>query len=86
VLDTPAKIERARGMGVLDPKRKYGLMDLASGDVVVALTGVTDGGLVSGVKFRGDIIETETMIYRSLTGTVRRIFGEHRELNKFAME
>ncbi|MCA3588351.1 MAG: fructose-bisphosphatase class II, partial [Methylocystis sp.] len=35
---------------------------------------------------RGDIVETETMIYRSNTGTVRRIFGEHRELKKFAVD
>jgi fructose-1,6-bisphosphatase II / sedoheptulose-1,7-bisphosphatase len=86
VLDTEAKIKRALGMGVKDPRKKYDLRELASGDTVVALTGVTDGGLVSGVKFRGDIIETETMIYRSNTGTVRRIFGEHRELKKFALE
>jgi len=83
VLDTEAKIKRALGMGVKDPVKKYDLRELASGDTVVAQTGVTDGGLVSGVKFRGEIIETETMIYRSNTGTVRRIFGEHRELKKF---
>jgi fructose-1,6-bisphosphatase II / sedoheptulose-1,7-bisphosphatase len=83
-LDTPAKIERARGMGISDPKRKYGLTDLCKGDTVVALTGVTDGGLVKGVKFRGDVIETDTLIYRSTTGTVRRILGEHREMQKFA--
>ncbi|MGL4242967.1 MAG: class II fructose-bisphosphatase [Beijerinckiaceae bacterium] len=86
ILDTPAKVERARGMGVKDPNKKYDLMELASGDVVVALTGVTDGALVSGVKFYGDIVETDTLIYRSTTGTVRRIHGEHRELKKFALE
>jgi fructose-1,6-bisphosphatase II / sedoheptulose-1,7-bisphosphatase len=86
VLDTEAKIERARGMGVQDPKRKYDLLDLCRGDTVVAATGVTNGDLVRGVRFRGDVIETETIIYRSLTGTVRRIHGEHRELKKFSLE
>ncbi len=86
VLDTEAKVERARGMGIQDPKRKYDLMDLCRGDTVVAATGVTNGDLVRGVKFRGDVIETETIIYRSLTGTVRRIHGEHRELKKFSLE
>jgi fructose-1,6-bisphosphatase II / sedoheptulose-1,7-bisphosphatase len=86
VLDTEAKIERARGMGIMDPRKKYDLKELCRGDTVVALTGVTDGGLVSGVKFRGNIIETDTMIYRSTTGTVRRIRGEHRELSKFALD
>ena len=83
ILDTPEKVARAGKMGVKDPKKKYDLSELASGDTVVAATGVTDGSLLKGVRFRGDIIETETIIYRSLTGTVRRIYGEHRELAKF---
>jgi fructose-1,6-bisphosphatase II / sedoheptulose-1,7-bisphosphatase len=83
ILDTPEKVARAGKMGVKDPKKKYDLSELASGDTVVAATGVTDGSLLKGVRFKGNIIETETIIYRSLTGTVRRIFGEHRELAKF---
>ena len=82
ILDTPEKVARAATMGVKDPKKKYDLSELASGDVVVAATGVTDGALLKGVRFHGDIIETETIVYRSLTGTVRRIAGEHRELAK----
>ncbi|GGE45106.1 fructose-1,6-bisphosphatase [Agaricicola taiwanensis] len=84
VLDTDEKIARARKMGVTDPQKKYDLRELASGDVIVAATGVTDGGLLSGVKFRRDgVIETETVVYRSATGTVRKIHAEHRELSKF---
>jgi fructose-1,6-bisphosphatase II / sedoheptulose-1,7-bisphosphatase len=86
ILDTPEKVARAAKMGVKDPKKKYDLSELASGDTVVAATGVTDGSLLKGVRFRGDIVETETIIYRSLTGTVRRIQGEHRELKKFLPE
>ena len=86
ILDTPEKVARAATMGITDPKKKYDLHELASGDVVVAATGVTDGALLSGVKFRGDIIETETIVYRSLTGTVRRIAGEHRQLEKFHLD
>ncbi|MCA3645426.1 MAG: class II fructose-bisphosphatase [Methylobacterium sp.] len=86
ILDTPEKIARAATMGVKEPKKKYDLLDLASGDTVVAATGVTDGALLKGVKFSGSIIETETIVYRSLTGTVRRIQGEHRELEKFHLD
>lgn len=86
ILDTPEKIARAATMGVKDPKKKYDLFELASGDTVVAATGVTDGALLKGVKFPGEIIETETIVYRSLTGTVRRIHGEHRELAKFHLD
>ncbi len=86
ILDTPEKTERARRMGVKDPAKKYDLSELASGDVVVAATGVTDGALLRGVRFHGEIVETETIVYRSLTGTVRRIRGEHRDLKKFHLD
>ena len=86
ILDTQAKIERARGMGVKDPNRKYDMEELASDDVIVSATGVTDGALMHGVRFKGDVIETETIVYRSITGTVRRIHGEHRELSKFLLD
>ncbi|MGP8233685.1 MAG: class II fructose-bisphosphatase [Methylovirgula sp.] len=79
ILDTEEKVERAARMGVADPRRKYDLAELAAGDVIVSLTGVTDGALVSGVRFDRDAIRTETLIYRSTTGTVRRIAAEHRE-------
>ena len=86
ILDTPQKRERAAQMGVGDPGKKYDMKELASGDVVVAATGVTDGSLLSGVQFRRNVIETETLIYRSVTGTVRRIRAEHRELGKFRLD
>ena len=86
ILDTEAKRERAAKMGVADPRRKYALAELAGGDVIVAATGVTDGALLQGVRFLGDRVETETIVYRSATGTVRRIQGEHRELAKFHLD
>jgi fructose-1,6-bisphosphatase II / sedoheptulose-1,7-bisphosphatase len=39
--------------------------------------------MLEGVKFRGNIIETETVVMRSVTGTVRWIRAEHRQLEKF---
>jgi fructose-1,6-bisphosphatase II / sedoheptulose-1,7-bisphosphatase len=86
ILDTEAKVERARKMGVADPKKKYDMRDLASGDVIVCATGVTDGAMLKGVRFGKDVIETETVIYRSVTGTVRRIHAEHREKSKFRLD
>jgi len=64
--------ERAAKMGA-DINRKYTLEDMASGDVIFSATGVTDGSLLDGVHFRGDFAETETVIMRAKTGTVRRI-------------
>ena len=87
ILDTDEKRERALKMGVTDPKMIYGIEDMAKGDCLFAATGVTDGSLLSGVKFRKDgVIETETVVMRSVTGTVRIIKGEHRQLEKFHLD
>ena len=86
ILDTEEKRQRAATMGVKDPNHKYDMAEMASGDVIVCATGVTDGGLLSGVRFGQDVIETETNVYRSITGTVRRIYGEHREFSKFQLD
>ncbi|MCO5129361.1 MAG: class II fructose-bisphosphatase [Xanthobacteraceae bacterium] len=87
ILDTEEKRERARKMGVNDPKMIYGIEDMVKGDCLFAATGVTDGSLLSGVKFRKDgLIETETVVMRSVTGTVRIIKSEHRQLEKFHLD
>jgi fructose-1,6-bisphosphatase II / sedoheptulose-1,7-bisphosphatase len=39
--------------------------------------------MLAGVKFGKEIVETDTVVMRSITGTVRRIRGEHRRLEKF---
>jgi len=86
ILDSEEKRERAYQMGVKDPKKIYDMRELAAGDVIVCATGVTDGALLSGVRFGAGVIETETVIYRSVTGTVRRIRAEHREMSKFRLD
>lgn len=64
---------RAATMGIDDINRKFTLTDMASADVIFSATGVTDGSLLDGVRFRGDFAETETVVLRSKSGTVRRI-------------
>ncbi len=86
ILDTEEKRERALTMGIKEPNKKYDMTELASGDVIVCATGVTTGPLLKGVKFNRDVIETETVIYRSVTGTVRRIQAEHRQMSKFRVD
>ena len=71
---------RARSMGITDLRRKYSMQEMASGDVIFSATGVTDGSLLDGVHFRGDFAETETVVMRSKTGTVRRIKTNFRML------
>jgi fructose-1,6-bisphosphatase II / sedoheptulose-1,7-bisphosphatase len=86
VLDSPEKIARARSMGVAEPGKKFDADELASGDVIVCATGVTGGPLLDGVLFDKGLIETETLVYRSATGTVRRIRASHRAFSKFDWE
>jgi fructose-1,6-bisphosphatase II / sedoheptulose-1,7-bisphosphatase len=87
ILDTAEKRERAAKMGVKDPRMVYGIEDMVKGDCLFAATGVTTGSLLTGVKFRkDDVIETETVVMRSVTGTVRIIKAEHRELAKFHLD
>ncbi len=83
VLDTEEKRNRAAKMGIKDPRKKYEMEDMVKGDCLFAATGVTTGSLLTGVRFRQGLIETETVVMRSVTGTVRWIKAEHRELAKF---
>jgi fructose-1,6-bisphosphatase II / sedoheptulose-1,7-bisphosphatase len=68
-----AEVARAKSMGISDVNRKYVLEEMASADVILSATGVTDGSLLDGVRFRGDFAETESVVMRSHTGTVRRV-------------
>jgi fructose-1,6-bisphosphatase II / sedoheptulose-1,7-bisphosphatase len=83
VLDTEEKRERATKMGIKDPRKKYQIEDMVRGDCLFAATGVTDGPMLRGVRFGKGVIETETVVMRSASGTVRRIVAEHRKLDKF---
>jgi fructose-1,6-bisphosphatase II / sedoheptulose-1,7-bisphosphatase len=71
---------RAAKMGITDINRKFNLEDMASADVIFSATGVTDGSLMDGVHFRGDFAETETVVMRSKSGTVRRIKTRFRDI------
>ncbi len=86
ILDTDEKRERSAKMRIKDPKKKYEIEDMVKGDCLFAATGVTSGSFLKGVRFRGDVIETETVVMRSVTGTVRWIRAEHRQLEKFHLD
>jgi len=64
---------RAAKAGITDLNRIYARDDMVTGDVIFAATGVTDGSLVRGVKRRAGYVETETVLMRSKTGSVRRM-------------
>ena len=71
---------RAHRWGIEDLDRIYAMEDMARGDCIFAATGVTDGSLLAGVKRRRDgCIETESIVMRASSGTVRRVKGEHHQ-------
>lgn len=69
--------ERVAEIGIKDIDRKYSMEDLSSGDVIFAATGVTTGSMLRGVRIKPSGIETETVIMRAKTRTVRWIRTEH---------
>ncbi len=64
---------RAAKAGITDLNRKYSRDEMVTADVVFAATGVTDGSILKGVKRLGGFLETETILMRSRTGSVRRM-------------
>ncbi len=68
---------RARRLGIADLNRKYGMQDLAKGDVMFAATGVTDGTMLRGVRRGADMAATHSMVMRSKSGTVRVVEAQH---------
>ena len=68
---------RAQRIGIADLDRKYKLLDLASGDVMFAATGVTDGTMLKGVRRTHNGAFTHSVVMRSKTGTVRYVEAHH---------
>lgn len=69
--------DRAKRMGVTDLDRKYTMEDMASGNVMFAATGVTNGAMLDGVRRFPGGATTHSIVMRSKTGTLREIRAEH---------
>ena len=72
--------DRCRKMGLENPRQLLTLNDLVMGDdAIFAATGVSNGELLAGVRFLGgDLVETDSIVMRSKTKTVRYIKAHHR--------
>ena len=86
VLDSEDKRVRAEKLGITDFKKKYGVQDLAGGDVLFTATGVTDGSLVPGVKIRARDVTTTTVVMRSWSGTMRWVTARHLRLESISIQ
>jgi fructose-1,6-bisphosphatase II len=73
-----SEFENAAAAG-LDLDAVLSTDDLVRSDnVFFVATGITDGELVRGVRYRGGGATTESLVMRSKSGTIRRVTSQHR--------
>lgn len=73
-----ADIKKAKEFGITNLDKLYFTDDLARGDdIMFAVTGVTDGDLLKGVRYSGNQATTHSLVMRAKTRTIRRIDAEH---------
>ena len=71
------EIERRQKMGV-EVNTVLQLEDIAKDDnLVFAATGITNGELLQGIKRKGNLASTETLLIRGRSRTIRRIHSTH---------
>ena len=78
VIDNDERRRRAEEKGIGDGKKVYSADDMASGDVLFAATGITDGSLLPGVWFDREATTTFSIATRSRTGTQRWVRARHK--------
>lgn len=69
--------KRAKKMGITDENKIYKIDELASGHVMFAATGVTNGDFLRGVRFFGGGASTHSVMMRSKSGTMRYLKATH---------
>ena len=77
LFENDSQKQRALGMGISDPNKIYSTTDLASGEVMFAASGVTDGTLLKGVRIKNNIATTHSVVMRSKTKTIRHVEASH---------
>ena len=74
--------ERQRALDAghdLDPDHVLDTDDLVNGDdVFFVATGITDGELMKGVRYRAGGASTHSLVMRSRSGTIRSITSDHK--------
>jgi fructose-1,6-bisphosphatase II len=71
------EIEEARERGIGDVERVFTTEDLAPKEAIVAATGVSNGDLLRGVRFRADSAWTHTLVMCTRCNWVRFEEGIH---------
>ncbi|MBN2159944.1 MAG: class II fructose-bisphosphatase [Spirochaetes bacterium] len=70
--------EQLKDLGIDDPDKIFYTTDMVGGDdVIVSLTGVTDGVLLNGVMYMAGGAKTSSILFRQKTHTLRFIEAIH---------
>jgi fructose-1,6-bisphosphatase II len=78
VVKDQKQAERMVAMGIQDMRRIYSTEELAPAkNIVFAATGVTDGGLLKGVRFFGDGVRTHSLVMNLSQRIVRFVDTVH---------
>ena len=65
--------KRAEKAGIKDMNQIYCLNEMVTKEVIFAASGVTDGSMLKGARVIGNMLETDTILMRSKTGSIRRL-------------
>jgi len=78
IVNSPELEERVSKMGIRGSKRIYTARDLAPGKkIIFAATGVTQGALLSGVRFFGEGFRTHSRVMTRATNKVTFVDTVH---------
>lgn len=76
--ETEEQLQRMKKMNINEPDKIFLIEDLAgTDDVIFSATGITDGDLIEGVRFMGNIATTQSLVMRAKTGTIRTVGTQH---------
>ena len=73
VFRTNDEKKRAEKAGIKDLNQIYNLNDMVTEEVIFAASGVTNGSILKGTRIINNMLETETILMRSKTGSIRRL-------------
>ena len=65
--------KRAEKAGIKDMNQIYNLNEMVAKEVIFAASGVTDGSMLKGARVVGNMLEIDTILMRSKTGSIRRL-------------
>jgi fructose-1,6-bisphosphatase II len=78
LLVKPEQLQRVQQMGINDVNKVYTADELAPGkQIIFTATGVTEGGIMKGVRFFGEGVRTSSVVMTLNTGKVRFIESIH---------